>query len=115
LYLLDGTNQISQSEFLNSSNIPNNPIFGDLKDIVEPNHAIDKFFLSAKACAGILRRKNERNMNMNSELEILLTRISKGEKIQTEKKSQHVTLCISNSGLSTKNEGVSVNQSSVLT
>ena len=115
LYLLDGTNQISQSEFLNSSNIPNNPIFGDLKDIVEPNHAIDKFFLSAKACAGILRRKNERNMNMNSELEILLTRISKGEKIQTEKKSQHVTLCISNSGLSTRNEGVSVNQSSVLT
>ncbi|PCJ64850.1 MAG: restriction endonuclease subunit M [Bacteroidetes bacterium] len=99
LYLLDGTNQISQTEFLNSSNIPNNPIFGDLKDIIEPNHAIDKFFLSAKACAGILRRKKERNMNMNSELEVLLTRISEGEKIQTEKKSQHVTMAIANKGL----------------
>lgn len=115
LYLLIGTNKISQTEFLNSSNIPNNPIFGDLRDIVEPNHAIEKFFLSAKACAGILRRKNERNMNMNSELEVLMTRISEGEKTQTEKKSQHVTLCISNSGLGAKNEGVGFNQSSVLT
>ena len=70
--------------------------------------------MSAKACAGILRRKNERNMNMNSELEVLMTRISKGDITQTEKKSQHVTLCISNSGLSAKNEGVGFNQSSVL-
>lgn len=114
LYLLDGINQISQSEFLNSSNIPNSPIFGDLKNIVEPNHAIDKFFLSAKACAGILRRKNERNMNMNPELEVLLTRISKGEKTLTNKKSQHVTLCISNSGLSAENEDIDINRSSVL-
>ena len=70
--------------------------------------------MSAKACVGILRRKNERNMNMNSELEILLTRISKGEKIQTEKKSQHVTMCISNSGLSAKDKEISSNQSAVL-
>jgi DNA (cytosine-5)-methyltransferase 1 len=115
LYLLEGTNQINQSLFLNSSNIPNNPIFGNLKDIVEPNHALDKFYLSAKACAGILRRKNERNMNMNTELEMLMTKISKDDKIETEKESQHVTLCISNSGLSAKNQRIATNQSSVLT
>lgn len=101
LYLLNGVNQINQTVFLNSSNIPNKPEYGDLKDIVEPNHALEKFYLSAKACAGILRRKRERNMNMNSELELLMEKIS-GEKTETaeNEKSQHVTLCISNSGLS---------------
>lgn len=99
LYLLDDINQINQFQFLNSSNIPNNPIFGDLKDIIEPNHAIDKFFLSAKACAGILRRKNERNMNMNPELEVLLTRISKDEKTYTDKRSQHITSVWQKSGV----------------
>lgn len=104
LYLLEGTNQINRTEFLNSSNIPNNPIYGDLKDIVEPNHALDKFYLSAKACAGILRRKEERNMKMNSELEYLMTIISKGENknnTKEKKESQHVTSVLQNGGLST--------------
>ncbi len=74
LYLLSGANQINQSEYLNSSIIPNYPIYGSLKNIVEPNHALDKFYLSSKACAGILRRKTERNLNMNSELESLLSK-----------------------------------------
>lgn len=75
LYLLDGTNQINQFEYLNSSSVPSNPIYGDLKNIIEPNFASDKFYLSSKACSGILRRKNERNINMNKELEMLMTRI----------------------------------------
>lgn len=111
LYLLDGTNQISQAEFLNSSNIPNNPTFGNLKDIVEPNHALEKFYLSAKACAGILRRKRERNMKMNSELELLMEKIS-GEKTETteNKKSQHVTMAIANKGFDTETKVIAVNQ-----
>ena len=115
LYLLNGVNQINQTAFLNSSNVPNKPEYGDLKDIVEPNHALEKFYLSAKACAGILRRKRERNMKMNSELELLMEKIS-GEKTETaeNEKSQHVTLCISNSGSSALNENDSTNQSSVL-
>ena len=95
--MLEGTNQINQSEFLNSSSIPNNPIFGNLKDIVEPNHALEKFYLSAKACAGILRRKEERDMKMNSELELLMTKISKGENennVRAKEESQHVTACM---------------------
>ncbi|MDF0706292.1 DNA cytosine methyltransferase [Flagellimonas okinawensis] len=98
LYLLNGVNQISQTTFLNSSNIPNQPKYGHLKDIVEPNHALEKFYLSAKACAGILRRKRERNMKMNSELESLMEKIS-GEKAETaeSEKSKHTTLGISSS------------------
>ena len=82
LYLLGGVNQINQFEYLNSSSIPNNLMYGDLKDIVEPNYALEKFYLSAKACAGILRRKDERNIKMNPELEFLMTKISKGESIE---------------------------------
>lgn len=83
LYLLDGINQVNQFEYLNSSNIPNDPIYGSLEDIVEPNHALDKFYLSPKACAGILRRKMERNMKMNTELELLMKKISSEEKLES--------------------------------
>lgn len=104
LYLLDGINQIGQSLYLNASTVPNNPINGDLKDIVEPNHASDKFFLSPKACAGILRRKEERNMKMNSELEILMKKISSQGMGESEnKKSQHVT-CTKQNGATTISE-----------
>lgn len=75
LYLLGGVTRISQSEFLNTSVAPNEIILGDLKNIVEHNHAKEKFYLSPKACAGILRRKTERNLGMNSELEKLMNRL----------------------------------------
>ncbi|WP_086478582.1 DNA cytosine methyltransferase [Arenibacter amylolyticus] len=117
LYLLRDVNRITRFEYLNSSNIPNNPVFGDLREIVEPNHALDKFFLSSKACAGILRRKHERNKNMNSELQALMEKIcdeeNQNDSIE-KKESQHVTMCISNSGLSDSNESDSVYQNSVL-
>lgn len=84
LFLLGSVYQLSQSLFLNSSNIPNNPIYGNLKDIVEPGDVLEKFYLSPKACAGILRRKGERNIRMNADLESLMTRISKEENISAE-------------------------------
>jgi len=77
LFLLGDVYQLSQSVFLNTSSIPNNPTNGSLKNIVEPDSALEKFYLTPKACAGILRRKQERNIRMNEELERLMTIISK--------------------------------------
>lgn len=76
LYLLQGITRISQKDYLNSSMLPNQPVYGDLSKIVEPKFAPEKFYLSPKACAGILRRKAERNINMNPELEKIMERIS---------------------------------------
>lgn len=76
LFLLGDVYQLKPSVFLNTSSIPNNPINGTLKDIVEPESALEKFYLTPKACAGILRRKTERNIRMNEELENLMYRIS---------------------------------------
>ncbi len=92
VYLLDGVNQVSPTLFLNSSTSPNNPEYGDLKEVVEPNHALEKFYLSPKACAGILRRKRERNIKMNSELESLMKKISgENSELGEKEKSQQLT------------------------
>lgn len=53
---------------MNTSKIPNECKFSTMKDIVAPEES-NKLFLSPVGCYGILRRKNERNMNINSELE----------------------------------------------
>ena len=76
LFLLGDVYRLSQSHFLNTSSVPNNPISGDLKDVVEPDSALEKFYLTPKACAGILRRKEERNIRMNPDLEKLMYKIS---------------------------------------
>ena len=73
LFLLGEVSQLKQSLYLNTSNIPNKPIMGSLYDIVEENNILEKFYLSPKASAGILRRKEEKNFKMNSELEMLLS------------------------------------------
>lgn len=52
----------------NCSTQPNNCIFGSLQDIVEVC-TDERLFISAKACKGILRRKSERNINMNKRLQ----------------------------------------------
>lgn len=76
LYLLGNVNRISSTEFLNTSLSPNNPTFGDLRNIIQSENIPKKFYLSPKACTGILRRKNERNIKMNIELEKLMTVIA---------------------------------------
>jgi len=72
LFLLDTVNRVSQTKYLNSSVAPNNPIYGSLKDIAQSKDVPEKFYLSPKGCAGILRRKGERNIKMNPELEKLM-------------------------------------------
>lgn len=83
LLLFDEIIAIKPHLFLNTSAIPNNPKEGSLEDIIETNNIPEKFYLSQKACRGILRRKNERNINMNNRLEELMSEISE-EKVQSE-------------------------------
>jgi DNA (cytosine-5)-methyltransferase 1 len=80
LFLLNNIISISQKLYLNSSNIPNIPITSKIKDLVQVEAVPEKFYLSAQACKGILRRKEERNMKMNSQLEKIMTKISLVEK-----------------------------------
>ena len=85
LYLLDYVNRVSPSKYLNSSPSPNNPTYGNLKDIAQSKDVPEKFYLSPKGCAGILRRKGERNIKMNPELEKLMQKIA--NKLKREKKA----------------------------
>lgn len=81
LFLLDNVILINQKLYLNSSTIPNNPVESSLKNIVQYDNVSEKFYLSPQACRGILRRKLEKDMNMNSELEKLLKEISSENKL----------------------------------
>lgn len=71
LYLLGGCVEID-GVYLNTTVIPNKPVFGSLKNIIEYENIPSKFYLSVKACKGILRRKDERGINMNPKLELLM-------------------------------------------
>jgi len=82
LFLLDGVHSLGNGQFLNASSIPNNPIEGNLADIVQTDEVPEKFYLSPQACKGILRRKLERDIKMNSELQRLMTIISEEPKYQ---------------------------------
>ena len=76
LFLLDNVILLNQKLYLNSSAIPNKPIESNLQDIVQVDNVPDKFYLSPQACRGILRRKEERDINMNVQLQKLMTQIS---------------------------------------
>ena len=88
LFLLDGVHQIAEKLFLNTSSVPNNQIQGRLENIVQLNEVPEKFYLSPQACKGILRRKFERDINMNESLQNLLTKIS--EPISQKRKANAV-------------------------
>lgn len=77
VYLLDDTvYPIKKGQFLNTSAIHNAPKEQHLINIVQSEGVREKFYLTPKACAGILRRKLERGICMNSELERLMIKIS---------------------------------------
>jgi DNA (cytosine-5)-methyltransferase 1 len=76
LFLLENVILINQKLYLNSSTIPNKPIESNLQDIVQVDNVPEKFYLSPQACRGILRRKEERDIKMNLQLEKLMTQIS---------------------------------------
>ncbi len=73
---------------INCSKIPENPIFTSLKDIVDCD-VDNKLYLSPVGCHGIIRRKNERSMNINKRLEeVLLNTSSEMDINDIEKKSK---------------------------
>lgn len=72
LYLLDNVLVINEQLYLNSSMIAKKPIESSMKDIVQTKNVPNKFYLSPQACRGILRRKEERDLKMNKQLEELM-------------------------------------------
>lgn len=60
---------------VNCSTIKDEPIFSNIKDILEIS-TDEKIFISPVGCHGILRRKNERNIKINKRLEEYLIKIS---------------------------------------
>lgn len=83
-------NQVSffQDCSINGSAIPENPVVGNIQDIIdtEPDN---KFFISPVGCNGILRRANERKIKLNPRLERVLSLISSGMcSLEIEKKSR---------------------------
>ncbi|MCL1988668.1 MAG: DNA cytosine methyltransferase [Firmicutes bacterium] len=66
---------ICENGFINVSEIPQNAIFGDMKNIIDSN-APKEIYISPVGCHGIIRRKSERNLKINSRLEEVLLCIS---------------------------------------
>lgn len=93
LYLLDKTVVIEQNLYLNSTPIPNLPIESLISDIVQVDNVPEKFYLSPQACRGILRRKKERNLKMNSELEKLMIAIGYSNQIHKEVGEELLSSC----------------------
>ena len=88
LQLLEESTQLSENEYLNCSASSFNQVKGSIKTVVQTTPIREKFYLSAKACHGIIRRKREGNKKMNPSLEqTMIDTYSK-----TMKESQHVTL-----------------------
>ena len=72
----------------NCTAMPEKCVFKSLESIVSPE-APDDIYISPVGCFGILRRKRERNLKMNSRLEIILEDISSKMSIEEiEKKSR---------------------------
>lgn len=65
----------AQNFLVNGTEIVENPVIGDIKKIIDPNPS-ERFFISPVGCKGILRRKEERKLNINKRLEYYLNKIS---------------------------------------
>lgn len=63
------------SAALNGTEIPENPMIGSIKDILQVD-APENFYISPVGCKGILRRKEERGLKINPRLEEVLRSIS---------------------------------------
>lgn len=75
-------------ESINCSYIPENAIFGDMRNIVSPE-ASEKIYISPVGCYGIVRRAKERNAKINPRLEeVLLDISSEMDAEEIEKKSR---------------------------
>lgn len=79
---------INNNFSLNCTSIPESPYFSDMRDIVSPE-APENIYISPVGCHGIVRRKQERKISMNSRLEeVLLEHSSKLSQEEIEKRSR---------------------------
>lgn len=79
---------INDNLTLNCTSTPENPTFSDMRDIVSPD-APENIYISPVGCFGIVRRKRERNLNMNPRLEeVLLDVASQMTPEEIEKRSR---------------------------
>jgi DNA (cytosine-5)-methyltransferase 1 len=60
---------------LNCTEKPSNIIFGEISSVIDI-HAAEKFYITPVGCMGILRRKEERQLSMNSRLESVFRKIA---------------------------------------
>ena len=67
--------QINSDLKINGTSTPENCVFGSMKDIVSSD-APEDIYISPVGCFGIVRRKRERNLKINSRLEEVLLNIS---------------------------------------
>lgn len=71
--LAKGMIHLKEDGVLNCTEVPNDYCFGHMYDIVSSD-APKNLYLSPTACAGIVRRKTERDLKMNPRLEEVLSR-----------------------------------------
>lgn len=67
--------QLDDGKLINGTEIPETIVSSNIADIIQTD-APENFYISPVGCAGILRRKKERNLNMNKRLEQVLLNIS---------------------------------------
>lgn len=75
LYLLDEFTYNGEDGYLNASKMPYGFQLANMVDIADTNTP-EKFYITPKGCAGILRRKMEHNTSMNRRLETVLRNCS---------------------------------------
>lgn len=81
-------NELMNDVGINCTTIPDNCTFNDMKDIVSSD-ASEKIYISPVGCHGIVRRKEERNLQMNKRLESILKSTSSQMTLEEiEKKSK---------------------------
>lgn len=78
IYLLGDTYQTLDNRYLNTTDSKSTPIFEHMINIITTKNIPPNIFISAKACAGILRRRQRRNLNMNERLKELMNSIASG-------------------------------------
>lgn len=67
--------QLDDGTILNGTEQPEKIISANIADIIQTD-VPENFYLSPAGCSGIIRRKNERNLNINRRLEQILYEIS---------------------------------------
>ena len=80
IYLLDDFTRHIEGRFINASKMPYDYHLANMVDIVD-TECPEKFYITPKGCAGILRRKYEHNAGMNARLEAVLKDCSDKEEL----------------------------------